>query len=290
MTDNLQQTVEIHHTVQLPVLVVPARIERTSSVPRKKTQKNEKTIPNNAVVSRRTALRAGAGALAAGTYVAWNADADAQRRGRRLGNDKDNKGKGKGKGKGNGGDGDGDGGPTFGYEPFTQPMSVPPVKQPIAVGNAPYQVGDVFHGVAPEYFNRVVAEQPDLNYYEAFPTAFYEMRMKHAMTEVFPGVPTPIFGYDGLFPGPTFKARVGQPVVVRQWNDLVNVETSVHLHGGHNPAHSDGYPNFYVLPGQARDYYYTNTLPMEHGQPDFNEAPSTMWYHDHGMDITDHKC
>ncbi len=173
----------------------------------------------------------------------------------------------------------------FGYVPFTQEMPVAPVKQPLAVGTAPFEVGNVFHGVAPEYFNRVAAEngQP---YYEAFPTAFYEMRIQESTHEFFPGVQTPVYGYDGMVPGPTFKARVGQPVVIRQINELPDLEQSVHLHGGHNPAHSDGYPNFYVLPGEARDYYYTNTVPFERGEPDFTESPSTMWYHDHAMDLT----
>ncbi len=171
------------------------------------------------------------------------------------------------------------------FTPFSVPVPLPPEKQPLAIGQAPYTPGDVFHGIAPEYFNRSVAEQPNLNWYEAFPTKFYELRMRNTVQEIIPGVPTPLFGYDGIYPGPTFRARVGQPCVVRAWNDL-NIETSIHLHGGHNPAHSDGYPNFYVLPGRARDYFYTNTVPMLNGVPDFSESPSTMWYHDHAMDIT----
>ncbi|MFT4560067.1 MAG: FtsP/CotA-like multicopper oxidase with cupredoxin domain [Planctomycetaceae bacterium] len=252
-----------------------------------KNKRNQKSknndIPNNSIVSRRTALQTGAGALAASVYAAMGSSAQAKKGGN---------GKGKGKGNGNGG-GDGGGGTPFNYTPFTQPMPVPPVKQPLALGTPPFNVGNVFHGVAPEYFDRRTAEEINgarQPYFEdsRFPTAFYEMRMQHALAEIIPGVQTPIYGYDGLFPGPTFKARVGQPVLVRHWNDLQDVETSVHLHGGHNPSHGDGYPNFYVLPGKARDYYYTNTLPFENGVPDFNEAPSTMWYHDHGMDITDH--
>jgi FtsP/CotA-like multicopper oxidase with cupredoxin domain len=243
------------------------------------------TPPNKSAYSRRQALRLGGAALAAGVYAGVTSNASAKkgdRRRRKRDNDDND-------------DNDDvvDPGDTvgpnhFGYTPFTQPMPVPPVKQPLSVGTAPYKVGDVYHGVAPEYFDRSVAERPDLTWYETLPTAFYEMRMQHGVHEFFPGVSTPVYGYDGTHPGPTFKFRVGQPVVVRQWNDLHDVhETSVHLHGGHNPSHSDGYPNFYVLPGQARDYFYSNTVPMEHGEPDLTESPSTMWYHDHGMDITD---
>lgn len=171
------------------------------------------------------------------------------------------------------------------FAPFSVPLPLPPEKQPIAVGEAPFAPGAVFHGIAPEFFDRRVAENPRQNWYEAFPAKWYELRMRETVREIVPGIRTPLFGYDGIYPGPTIRARVGQPVVVRAYNDL-SIETSIHLHGGHNPAHADGYPNFYVLPGRARDYFYTNTVPMLNGQPDFSESPSTMWYHDHAMDIT----
>lgn len=184
--------------------------------------------------------------------------------------------------RGGGGGGTGGG---LNFTPFSVPLPMPAEKQPLSIGQAPYTPGDVFHGIAPEFTDRRVAEQPDRNWYEAFPTKYYELRMRNTVQEIIPGIRTPLFGYDGTYPGPTFRARVGQPCVVRAWNDL-NIETSIHLHGGHNPAHSDGYPNFYVLPGRARDYFYTNTVPMKNGVPDFSESPSTMWYHDHAMDIT----
>ena len=171
------------------------------------------------------------------------------------------------------------------FTPFSVPLPLPPVKQPVAVGAAPFTPGDVFHGIAPEFFDRRVAENPSLRWYEAFPTKWYQLRMQMAVQQIIPRVRTPLLTYDGMYPGPTFRARVGQPVVVRATNDL-NLENSIHLHGGHNPSHSDGFPNFYVLPGRARDYYYTNSVPMLNGQPDFSESPSTMWYHDHALDLT----
>ncbi len=108
--------------------------------------------------------------------------------------------------------------------------------------------------------------------------------------------PARMYGYAGMVPGPTFKFRLGQPVVVRYENHL-ETEVSVHLHGGHSPSHSDGFPSFYVLQGKARDYFYPNILPLKY-QPqdpnaneagyvvDLGESQSTMWYHDHGMDAT----
>lgn len=228
-------------------------------------------------VSRRDILRLGASALAASAFVG-------------VGSHESGAAKGPGKGKGNGNGGGGEGPTTpFPFVPFTQNLPIAPVKQPLSVGNPPpgFVPGEVFHGIAPEYFNIGF----DRSIYELYPTKFYEMHMRRGTQEIIPGIQTPIWGYDGIWPGPTFKTRVGEPAVVRQWNNL-DEEMSVHLHGGHNPAHSDGYPNFYVLPGKARDYYYTNSVPRvgdgKSGPLDFAESPSTMWYHDHAMDITSH--
>ncbi len=101
---------------------------------------------------------------------------------------------------------------------------------------------------------------------------------------------TRVYTYGGTLPGPTLKMRLGQPVVVRFENHL-EAEMSIHLHGGHNPSHSDGFPSFYVLQGKARDYFYPNMLPLYQctdGKyvPDVGESQSTMWYHDHAMDAT----
>ncbi len=110
------------------------------------------------------------------------------------------------------------------------------------------------------------------------------------------GHETRLYSYNAMVPGPTFKTRLGEPVVVRFENHL-EAEMSVHLHGGHSPSHSDGLPTFYVLQGKARDYFYPNILPQfvverdADGKPkkyavDVGESQSTMWYHDHAMDAT----
>ena len=81
------------------------------------------------------------------------------------------------------------------------------------------------------------------------------------------------------------------PAVVRFENKL-QTETSIHHHGGHNPTHSDGFPSYYVLQGEARDYLYPNILPLRvkdettGDEIDFGEGQSTTWYHDHGLDAT----
>jgi FtsP/CotA-like multicopper oxidase with cupredoxin domain len=100
-------------------------------------------------------------------------------------------------------------------------------------------------------------------------TDYYEITMKEAEAEILPGVRTPVWGYDGAFPGPTIRATTGRRVVVRQTNALPG-ETSVHLHGGLVPAASDGHPMNPVPAGGSREYVYPNRQPG-----------ATLWYHDH---------
>ena len=120
----------------------------------------------------------------------------------------------------------------------------------------------------------------------------YRVTQRAAQVEILPGVRTPILGYDGIFPGPTFETRRGRPIVVRHRNELP-VPTVVHLHGGHTPAESDGWPLDLVLPvGESADravhHGMTGDLvkgEREHHYPTDQRA-ATLWYHDHRMDFT----
>lgn len=125
----------------------------------------------------------------------------------------------------------------------------------------------------------------------------YEIVQRRADVEILPGRRTEIFGYEGTFPGPTIRSTRERETVVRHTNSL-EVPTVVHLHGGHTPEESDGYPVDFVLPvgsdpdsansggghgmhmGRdvsvgSRDYTY----PMQ-------QRAATLWYHDHRMDFT----
>ncbi len=127
----------------------------------------------------------------------------------------------------------------------------------------------------------------------------YLVHMKRARVEIIPGVQTEIFGYEGQYPGPTIVGHIGTPDVVRFVNkaddsttpspDDLGVETSIHQHGGHNPSTSDGLPmaDLLIFPGKFRDYCYPNEpTGAADGDPDPNDNPSTLWYHDHATDIT----
>lgn len=108
---------------------------------------------------------------------------------------------------------------------------------------------------------------------------FYDVTMLPNQVRVFPGYPpTSIWGYNGMFPGPTIKARVGIESHVMQTNGLNSVvhndgspvRTTVHLHGGRTPAVYDGHPTALIEPGESFEYVYPNI-----------QDATTLWYHDH---------
>jgi FtsP/CotA-like multicopper oxidase with cupredoxin domain len=165
---------------------------------------------------------------------------------------------------------------------------------PLSTGSEPAQyggvgVGKVFHGVAPEYFDHPAA-------WDRMPTQFFHMRATAAFSEMLPksmGLKTPVWTYEGVnaagvgISDPQFRFRIGQPALVR-FENMLPEELSVHMHGGHWPSHSDGHASFLTLPGEKRDYYYPNVLPLIPGtnEPDISEAQSTLWFHDHAADMT----
>jgi spore coat protein A, manganese oxidase len=126
-------------------------------------------------------------------------------------------------------------------EPFSMPLPVPPVLEPVRREDG---------------------------------VDVYEIVQQERRTEILPGLMTPIWGYNGIFPGPTIEARRDRSVVVRQRNELP-VPVSVHLHGGVIPAESDGYPTDLIAPGETKEYVY----PLQ-------QRAAALWYHDHRMDFT----
>ena len=105
-------------------------------------------------------------------------------------------------------------------------------------------------------------------------TDYYDLTMQVGQKEILLGTLTTIWGYNGLFPGPTIMARRGRAVVVRQLNNLQE-SMSVHLHGGHTPPDSDGLPYDLIGPGATKTYRYPN-----------NQPAATLHYHDHAIDTT----
>jgi FtsP/CotA-like multicopper oxidase with cupredoxin domain len=126
----------------------------------------------------------------------------------------------------------------------------------------------------------------------------YEIVQRQTTAEILPGMRTPIWGYQGTFPGPTIESRSGRTAIVRHRNELP-VPTVVHLHGGRTPPESDGYATDLVLPAngtyaahshgghttmQDRNAKITQGV-REYVYP-LRQRASTLWYHDHRMDFT----
>ncbi|CAL9375534.1 Spore coat protein A [Streptomyces sp. enrichment culture] len=136
-------------------------------------------------------------------------------------------------------------------------------------------------------------------------TDTYEITQRTAELEILPGLRTRAWTYDGTFPGPTLVSRSGRRTVVRHRNEL-DRPAVVHLHGGHTPAASDGYPTSLILPADGSYDAHTaamdmsggeHGMAMDHGAMDlaegtrnytypFDQRAATLWYHDHRMGYT----
>ncbi|WP_149552793.1 multicopper oxidase family protein [Streptomyces marokkonensis] len=143
-------------------------------------------------------------------------------------------------------------------------------------------------------------------------TDVYEITQQKAQLDILPGLRTEAWTYGGTFPGPTLVSRSGHRTQVRHRNTLPQ-PTVVHLHGGHTPADSDGYPLDVVLPadgsitGERALAAMTEGMPghagghhggapgvsgMVHGERlhtyPMRQRAATLWYHDHRMSWTGH--
>lgn len=153
---------------------------------------------------------------------------------------------------------------------FVDPLPIPSVLRPVAV----------VHGVP-----------------------FYEVRMLQNQQQLHRDFnPTTIWGYNGLYPGPTIEARRNFPIKVHWINDLPTthlfpiddsihgaedwrpaVRNVVHLHDGNTPAAFDGHPDQWYTPGltEIGPAFVTDVFEYPNRQP-----ATTLWYHDHGLGIT----
>ena len=128
-------------------------------------------------------------------------------------------------------------------------------------------------------------------------TDSYVIEMSHFQQQLHSEFPlTNLWGFNGTYPGPTIEARKGVPISVKWVNNLSkthllenaydtnlhganmgepHVRAVVHLHGGHVPPESDGYPHDWFTRGQSATVLYPN-----------NQNAATLWYHDHTLGIT----
>lgn len=131
---------------------------------------------------------------------------------------------------------------------------------------------------------------------------YYEITQQQTALSILPGVSTPAWTYGGSFPGPTVVSRSGRRTVVTHHNRLPR-PVVVHLHGGHTPHDSDGYPGDEILPAGGADPMSMSDMSMSGmsggtpmpGRPvtgvrtytyPMNQRAATLWYHDHRMGFT----
>lgn len=103
----------------------------------------------------------------------------------------------------------------------------------------------------------------------------FELTAQPGTTEMMPGKHTPTWGYNGSILGPTLRARRGETVSCTVTNSLPE-PTSVHWHGMHVPARSDGGPHQPITVGGTW-----------HAQWTVNQPAATLWYHPHPHGVTE---
>jgi spore coat protein A, manganese oxidase len=121
-------------------------------------------------------------------------------------------------------------------------------------------------------------------------TDVYEFTVRASDARILPGLTTPIWGHEGIFPGPTIEARCGRPVSLRLRNQLP-VPIVNHLHGGRTPPGHDGYPTDLILPpGGFAAHGHDPQARISAGEREYvypnDQRAATLWYHDHRMDFT----
>ena len=182
--------------------------------------------------------------------------------------------------------------------PFVEDMARLPVLTPVRSLNPKPTV-------APNTAAGEARTEPHQAYKQFPPKRFYELTQRAGLVRMSNDLPPqPIWGFNGVTPGPMIVERygaLGNPqqgsVLVRQRNNLPAdnggfglPSVTTHLHNGHVPLESDGFPCSFIERGQFYDYHYPNVyagINSTHpGTGDVKEALATLWYHDHRMDHT----
>ena len=165
----------------------------------------------------------------------------------------------------------------------------------IGLGTGPAAHAAVPRLLAPQNtpvpFTAVFRRPPELVPYEtgldggdpARPFSKFALTQSLGQAQFLPGLSTTIAGYNGIFPGPTIRARQGTRIEMRISNRFPasgllhpdEFRTVTHLHGSASLPQYDGYANDFTAPGKVKDYKYPNW-----------QTARTLWYHDHNHHVT----
>lgn len=96
-----------------------------------------------------------------------------------------------------------------------------------------------------------------------------DITAQQGTTEIYEGVQTETYGYNGSFLGPIIQVVNDETVTFRTNNDL-SEPTTFHWHGVDIPGEGDGGPHQILQPGESEDVKFTVT-----------QEASTLWFHPH---------
>jgi FtsP/CotA-like multicopper oxidase with cupredoxin domain len=97
----------------------------------------------------------------------------------------------------------------------------------------------------------------------------YTVRAQKGETEIFDGIKTKTYGYNGSFLGPMLRLEKGETVKIRTINEL-DEETTFHWHGLEVSGEADGGPHNSLKPGEEKLIEFKVT-----------QEASTLWFHPH---------
>ncbi|WP_349729845.1 multicopper oxidase family protein [Peribacillus frigoritolerans] len=102
----------------------------------------------------------------------------------------------------------------------------------------------------------------------------YTIRAHQGTSEIFDGIKTKTYGYNGDFLGPVIRVEKGMKVTIHLVNDLKE-DTTFHWHGLEVPGNEDGGPHKVLKPGESETIHFT-----------VKQDAATLWFHPHPMHET----
>ncbi|MFD1927119.1 multicopper oxidase family protein [Sporosarcina siberiensis] len=97
----------------------------------------------------------------------------------------------------------------------------------------------------------------------------YTVRAQIGKTEIFDGIETNTYGYNGTFLGPMLRLDKGDTVKIKAINEL-DENTTFHWHGLEVAADADGGPHDVIKPGEEKIIEFK-----------VEQEAATLWFHPH---------
>jgi FtsP/CotA-like multicopper oxidase with cupredoxin domain len=173
--------------------------------------------------------------------------------------------------------------------PFMDNFTAPFPAVPTILFPAPQETRNEGAGEAPRAAHQRWNQfQPEVQYHMIAKPGLHKFHAEYADTY--------IWGFNGKYPAPTVLNVYGHPTVVRFRNNLpltTNTfgrnEITIHLHNGHHGSESDGFAGDFFGVGFWKDNLYPNCyagLDAFGGNGDPKEKMGSFWFHDHRAEFT----